>query len=80
MSAFLLRRTATVFALAFGVLFVVSLVKGRGTGGALEYAALWAFLSTVVFVVVQWIQARRGTSCAMCEGGGGKDEEAVLHG
>ena len=67
MSAFLLRRALTVFALVFGVLFVVSLLKGRGVEGALEYAALWAFASTAVFAVVQAVRARRGTACEVCE-------------
>jgi hypothetical protein len=80
MSTFLLRRTLTVFALVFGVLFAVGLLKGRGMAGALEYATLWAFLSTAVFAIVQAIRTQRGASCAVCEGGAREDEEAVLHG
>jgi hypothetical protein len=77
MSPLLLRRTVTVFALVFGVLVAVSLIKGRGMGGALEYAALWAFISTAVFAGAQAVQARRGASCEMCEEG---KEDVVLHG
>jgi hypothetical protein len=80
MSAFLLRRTLAVFALAFAVLFAVSLSKGRGTGGALEYAALWAFISTAVFAAVQVIRTKRRTACERCEEGVPDDDEVVLHG
>lgn len=80
MSAFLLRRALTLFILVFGVLFVVSLLKGRGVEGGLEYAALWAVLTTAVFAVIQAIRARRGAACEVCEDGSVEDEEAVLRG
>ena len=67
MSDFLPRRTFQVFAIVFGVLFVVSLLKGRGVAGGLEYAALWSVLSTAVFAAAQAFQARRGAACEICE-------------
>ena len=67
MSDFLPRRTLQVLVVAFVVLFVVSLMKGRGVGGGLEYAALWAILTTVVFAVGRRWQIRRGQECALCD-------------
>ena len=65
---FSLRRSLTVFALVFAVLFIVSLLKGRGVGGGLEFAALWSVISTTVFAAAQAFQARRGAACEICEG------------
>ena len=69
MLVFPLRRTLTVLAIVFGVLFVVSLLKGRGVAGGLEFAALWSVISTAVFAAAQAFQARRGASCEICEEG-----------
>ncbi|MEP0546719.1 MAG: hypothetical protein ABJF88_07300 [Rhodothermales bacterium] len=69
MPVFSLRRSLTVFAIAFVVLFVVSLLKGRGVGGGLEFAALWSVLSAAVFAAAQAFQAWRGASCEVCEEG-----------
>ena len=67
MPVFSLRRTLTVFVLVSAVLFVVSLLKGRGVAAGLEYAALWSAISTAVFAAAQAFQARRGAACEICE-------------
>jgi hypothetical protein len=69
MHAFSLRRSLAVLAIVFGVLFAVSLLKGRGIAGGLEFAALWSVVSTTVFVAAQAFQARRVASCEICEEG-----------
>ncbi len=65
--AFWIRRTLTVFALVAAVLFVVSLLRGRGLGGSLEYSALWGVLTASVFTVGRVIQSRRGQACTICD-------------
>ena len=67
MSDFLPRRTFQVFAIVFAVLFVVSMMKGRGVAGGLEYAALWSVISTAVFVAARRYHLRRGEACALCD-------------
>lgn len=77
---FLPRRTLQVFAIVFGVLFIVSLMKGRGVAGGLEYAALWSVITTVVFIVGRRFQIRRGEACALCDDlPTEQDENAAQH-
>ena len=76
---FLPRRSLQVLAGVFAVLFVVSLMKGRGIGGGLEYAALWSVLTTVVFIVGRRWQIRRGEACALCDDLPIDDEQAAQH-
>lgn len=66
-TTFWIRRALTVFALAAAVLFVVSLLKGRGVADAVAYSATWAALSTAVFVTGRLYQSRRGQACALCQ-------------
>ena len=78
---FLPRRSLQVLAGVFAVLFVVSLTKGRGVAGGLEYAALWSVITTVVFIVGRRYQIRRGEACALCDDlPVERDENAVRHG
>lgn len=66
-TAFWIRRTATVFAIVATVLYVVSLLKGRGFLGSAEFAAVWAAASTAVFVGARLYQSSRGQHCELCQ-------------
>lgn len=66
-TAFWIRRTATVFAMIAAVLFVVSLLNGRGVAGSLEFTVLWASASTAVFIGSRLYQTSRGRQCELCQ-------------
>lgn len=65
--AFWVRRAATVFAIVAIILFVVSLLKGRGLVGSAEFAATWATAAAAVFTVGRLYQSRRGQHCELCQ-------------
>lgn len=64
---FWIRRAATVFAMIAAVLFVVSLLKGRGLLGSAEFTAVWASASTAVFIGARLYQSSRGQHCELCQ-------------
>ena len=66
-SAFWIRRTATVFALVALVLFVVGVLKGQAASASAAYSAVWASVSTAVFIGARLYQSRRGQHCALCQ-------------
>lgn len=66
-TSFWIRRAVTVFGMIAAVLFIVSLIKGRGLLGSLEFAAVWASLSTAVFIAARLYQSRRGQHCELCQ-------------
>lgn len=66
-TAFWIRRTATVFALVATVLFVVSLLKGRGLAGSAQFTAVWASATTAVFIAARLYQSSRGQHCELCQ-------------
>lgn len=49
------------------VLFVVSLLKGRGFLGSAEFGAGWAAVCTAVFIGARLYQSRRGQHCELCQ-------------
>lgn len=65
--SFWIRRTATVFALVAVVLFVVRVLRGDAAPEAMTYSALWAALTTAVFISARVVQSRRGQHCALCQ-------------
>ena len=66
-TAFWIRRAATVFAMIAAILLVVSLLKGRGLLGSVEFAAAWSAASTAVFVGARLYQSSRGRHCELCQ-------------
>jgi hypothetical protein len=66
-TTFWLRRAATVFAMTASVLFVVSVLQGRGLAGSVEFTAIWATASTAVFIGARLYQSSRGQHCALCQ-------------
>ena len=65
--SFWIRRTVTVFALVAGVLFAVRMLRGDAAVDAVTYSALWAALTTTVFISARVVQSRRGQHCAVCQ-------------
>jgi hypothetical protein len=63
---FWIVRTLTVYGGVFGLLYVVSLLKGRTPSEALSFAALWALASTAIFIGSRYYHASRGRVCALC--------------
>lgn len=66
-AAFWIRRAATVFTAIAAILFLVSLLKGRGLLGSAEFSAGWAALSTAVFIGARLYQPSRGQHCELCQ-------------
>ncbi len=79
-TAFWIRRSLVVFAAVFAVLFVVSLLKGRGVEGGLAFSALWALITTAVFTVARVYQSRRGQACALCDDIPAEQDERAAQG
>ncbi|KAB7769841.1 hypothetical protein [Xanthomonas maliensis] len=66
-TAFWIRRFLVVLALAFTIICVAQLLKGRGLEYSLTQATIWGPLSSLVFTVARYFQARRGHHCAICQ-------------
>ena len=64
---FWIRRAVIVFAMIGAVLFVVSLLKGRGVVGGAQFSVGWAAVSTTVFIAARLVQSRRGQHCELCQ-------------
>ena len=65
-SAFWIRRFFTVFAIAFAIIGVAQLLKGRGAGYSITQAAVWGFASALIFTVARYFKSRAGQKCAIC--------------
>lgn len=65
--AFWIKRAVLVFSCVTLLLFVVQLIKGYSTIEAIEYALLWAFISTAIFMATRLYYARKGVACAICQ-------------
>jgi len=59
-------RAITIYALIGVVLVAVRLLKGNGLVEALEFSALWAFISTAAVIGVQVYRSQYG-GCARCQ-------------
>ena len=66
-TGFWIKRFLTVLALAFAVICAAQLLKGRGLEYSVTQAAIWSFISSLVFTVARYFQARRGQHCAICK-------------
>ena len=64
---FLSRRAAPLLAIMLVLLFVVRLLKDDLPTEAIQYSALWSFLSTVVFVLAHLYRQGREQKCALCD-------------
>ena len=63
---FWLKRFLQVFLVAFAILTASEMLKHHGLGNALQFAALWAFLSTSIFIGVRIYYTSKGKNCPMC--------------
>jgi len=66
-TAFWIKRFFTVLAIAFAIIAIGQLLKGRDAGVATLQAAIWASISATIFTVARFFQARRGVHCAICK-------------
>lgn len=66
-TGFWIKRFLTVLALAFVVICVAQLLKGRGLEYSSTQAAIWSVISALVFTVARVFQSRRGQHCALCK-------------
>jgi hypothetical protein len=63
---FWIVRTVKVFSGVFLLLALGGLLKGRPPVEASVFAAGWSAVSTAIFIVSRYHQARRGQACALC--------------
>lgn len=65
-TSFWIKRGLLVFTCVLGVLFAVYLARGQGPRSALSESALWAAISTSIFLINGIYRARKGQVCALC--------------
>ena len=63
---FWLKRFVQVFLIAFAILTATELLKQHGLSNALQFAALWSFISTSIFIGVRIYYTSKGKNCPMC--------------
>jgi hypothetical protein len=66
-TGFWIKRFLTVLALAFAVICAAQLLKGHGLEYSVTQATIWSLISSLVFTVARYFQARRGQHCAICK-------------
>ncbi|MCF7686989.1 MAG: hypothetical protein K9M98_04060 [Cephaloticoccus sp.] len=64
--SFWIKRFFVVLLGIFAMLFVVGLVKGRSLERVVAESAIWAGVSTVIFISARIYHSRRGQHCALC--------------
>ena len=63
---FWIKRFITVFTGVFLLLFIVYLVRGRTPSTAATESALWAAISTSLFIATRLYRSRQGQHCELC--------------
>lgn len=63
---FWIKRFLIVYAGIFLGLFVVALLRERTMARAAGESAIWAGISTAIFVGARLYHSRKGRSCALC--------------
>ena len=63
---FWLKRFLQVFIVSFAILIASEMLKQHGLRNGLQFAALWAFLSTSIFIGVRIYYTSKGKNCPMC--------------
>ncbi len=66
-TTFWIKRFFVVLAAAFVIISVVQAFKGHELAYSVTHGAIWGVLSTTVFTVARFFQARRGQHCALCK-------------
>lgn len=65
-TAFWLKRLTLVLIGTFVLLGVAQLLKGHAAPDAWLHAAIWAPITTGVYILAVLYHARRGRQCALC--------------
>ena len=63
---FWIKRFFVVYAGVFLVLVLAERIKGHDWHTAIAFSAVWALVSTGIFVRARRYQAKRGQACAIC--------------
>ncbi|MBY0573483.1 MAG: hypothetical protein K2P84_07355 [Undibacterium sp.] len=63
---FWIRRFITVFVVAFILIAGAQMLRGHDIAYALEQGLIWSFISSSIFVISRFIQARNKKHCALC--------------
>ena len=66
-AVFWIRRFSVVLAGAFVVICIAQLLKGHPLSYAAQQGAIWGIISSIVFTVARFFQARRGQHCVICK-------------
>jgi hypothetical protein len=66
-TGFWIGRFCLAAGIAFLILVVASLLRGRALETALTDSAVWALVSSAVFTGSRYYQARKGVACALCK-------------
>jgi uncharacterized membrane protein len=61
------RRFAIIFALAFVVIALAQILRGRTVEYALLHALGWSTISATIFVAAQAHRERKQERCAVCD-------------
>jgi len=64
--SFWIKRFLAVFSGVFLLLLVVGLLKDRPLRQVVSESALWAAISTAIFIVTRVYYSRRGQRCELC--------------
>ena len=64
--SFWVRRGLTVWALAFGLIAGAAFLRGREAQTALLESAIWASISTALFLATRLYNAYNNRPCAIC--------------
>ena len=74
--SFWIKRFLAVFSGVFLVLLAVGLLKDRPLRQAVAESALWAAISTTIFIATRVYYSRRGQHCELCGDTPGLDGQA----
>lgn len=64
---FWIKRFFLVYVGVSLVLLLSERIKGHGWRGALTFSALWAVITTTVFIATRMYYSRRGVACPVCQ-------------
>ncbi len=64
---FWIKRFLVVLSGAFVLISAVQFLKGHDLNDALTEGVIWGLVTSTVFTVARYFQARRGQHCAICK-------------
>ena len=64
--SFRIKRPLQVAASGFLILMIAERIKGHGWRESLAFSAIWAFISTAIFIGTMFYYARTQKACPIC--------------